>query len=88
MNLITAGSLQCELQRICHIFCPHVGAKLPGDDVAAVIVEDRAEIEPAPSQYFDVGEVSLPKLVDGRRFVLSCSERPILRPLSVFREFC
>jgi len=34
------------------------------------MVEDRAEREPAPPKHFDIGEVSLPKLVDGRRLVL------------------
>ena len=63
------GVVQCYdakagAQRVLHIFCPHVGAKLPGHDVAAVIVEDRAEIEPAPVEDFDVGKVCLPELVD------------------------
>ena len=30
----------------------------------AAFVEDRAEIEPAPSEYLDAGEVGLPSLVD------------------------
>ena len=47
----------------------HVRAKLPRDDVTAVIVEDRAEIEPAPADDLEIGEVGLPKLVDGRRLV-------------------
>ncbi len=48
MHLITARCLQCEVQRIRHIFGSHVGAEFPRDDVTAVIVQDRAEIEPAP----------------------------------------
>ena len=40
------------------------------DDVAAVIVEDCAEIEPSPSEDLDVSEVRLPQLVDCRRLVL------------------
>ena len=35
----------------------------------AVIVEDRAEIEPAPANDLQICEVSLPKLVDGCGFV-------------------
>jgi hypothetical protein len=31
-----------------------------GDDVAAVIVQDRAEIEPALAQNLEVGKVGLP----------------------------
>ena len=49
--------------------CPHVRAKLPGHDVAAVIIKDCAEIEPAPAENLDVGKVGLPKLIDGCRFV-------------------
>ena len=70
VHLIAAGCLQCEVQRVGDVLSPHVGAELPGDDVAAVIVEDRAEIEPTPAQNLDIGEVGLPKLVDGRRLVL------------------
>jgi hypothetical protein len=46
-----------------------VGAELPGDDVAAVIVEDGRQIEPAPADDLQIGEVGLPELV--RRVVLS-----------------
>ena len=70
MNLVTARRLQGEVECIRYIFCLYVGAKLPGDDVATVVIENRAEIEPAPAEHLDVGEVGLPKLVDGRRLVL------------------
>ena len=69
VNLVAAGCLQAQIQRVCHVLSPHVGAQLPSDDVAAVIVQNRAEIEPAPAQYLDVGEVGLPKLIDRSRFV-------------------
>ena len=69
VNLVAAGCLQCEVKRIGNVFSPHVGAELPGDDVAAVVVEDSAEIEPAPAQHLDVGKVRLPKLVDPSCFV-------------------
>ena len=69
VNLVTARCLQCEIQRVRHILSSHVGAKLPGHDVAAVIVQNRTEIEPAPAQDFDVGEVGLPELVDRSCFV-------------------
>ena len=45
------------------------GAKLPRDDVAAVIIKDRAEREPPPADDLQIGEVSLPKLIDRRGFV-------------------
>ena len=46
--------------RVCHIFRPHVGAQFPRDDIAAVIIQDRAEIEPAPADDLQISEVSLP----------------------------
>lgn len=39
------------------------GRRVPEGDVAAEIVEDRAEREPAPAQNLEVGEVRLPQLV-------------------------
>ena len=69
VHLITARRLQREVQCVRHVLSPHVGAELPRDDVAAVIVENRAEIEPTPAQYLDVGEVGLPKLIDRRGLV-------------------
>lgn len=44
VNLVTAKGPQSQIQRVGHIFGPHVGAEFPRDDVAAVITEDRAEI--------------------------------------------
>jgi len=39
------------------------------DDVATVIVEDCAEIEPPPSDDLQIGEVGMPELVDCGGFV-------------------
>ncbi len=69
VHLITARCLQCEVQRVGHILCPHVRAKLPGHDVAAEIIKDCAEIKLAPAQNLNVGKVRLPKLIDGCCFV-------------------
>ena len=41
----------------------HRGAELPGNDVAAVIVEDDAEIKTAPADDLEIGEFGLLKLV-------------------------
>ncbi len=70
MHLITAGGLQGQIQCVRHILHAHGRAQLPGDDVAAIIVQDRAEIEPPPADHLEIGEVGLPKLVDRRCFVL------------------
>jgi len=69
MHLITTRRLQCEVQRIRDVFGPHICAKLPSNDIAAVIIQDCAEIEPPPAQNLEVSEIRLPKLVDRCGFV-------------------
>ena len=69
VNLVTSRRFQSQIQRVGHVFGPHVCAKLPRDDVAAVIIQDRAEIKPAPANDLEVSEVRLPQLVDGRCLV-------------------
>ncbi len=70
MNLITARCLQGQIEGVCHILSPHGRAELPRDDVAAVVVQNRAEVEPAPPQNLEIGKVGLPQLVDRRCLVL------------------
>ena len=60
---VAAGCFQRQFQRGGDILGLHRGAELSGDDVTAVIVEDRAEIEPAPSDDIEIGEVRLLELV-------------------------
>ena len=69
VNLVTARCLQWEVQRARHILSPHVSAELPRDDVTAVIVQNRTEIEPAPTKNLDVVKVGLLKLVNRRRLI-------------------
>ena len=59
-GLVTAGCGQSQFQCVGDIPSFHRGAELPGDDVAGVIVQDRAEIEPAPSDHLQIREVGLP----------------------------
>ena len=60
---IAARGLQRQVQRVGNILGLHRGAELPSDDVAAVVVEDRGQIEPAPADNLEIGEVRLPQLV-------------------------
>jgi hypothetical protein len=46
-RLIAARSLQRQVQRVGDIARLHRRAKLPGDDVAAEVVEDGGQVEPA-----------------------------------------
>ena len=63
-RLIATRCLKRQLNRICHILGTHICAELPCDDVAAVIIQYRAEVIPAPTDDLEVGEVGLPHLVD------------------------
>src|SRR6056297_3377247 len=45
---VTARSLQGQVERGGHVLGLHRRAKLPGDDMPAVIVEDGRQVEPAP----------------------------------------
>ena len=78
---------------VSHVLSVHVGAEIPGDNVAAVIIQDRDEILPSPADDFQDGEVSRPHLVDGGGFVrklvgrfdhhiIGCSDR-----VSCFEQF-
>ena len=60
---VAAGSCQGEVQRVGHILGPHVGAQLPGDDIAREVVEHGGEIHPAPPDDLEVGKIGLPHLV-------------------------
>ena len=66
MRGVAARGRQGELQRVGDVAGAHGGAELPGDDEAGVVVEDRREIEPAPADDLEVGEVGLPELVRRR----------------------
>ena len=69
VHLIAARSLQSQVECVCNILRPHVGAELPRDDISAVIVQNCAEIEPTPTDNLQVSEVRLPKLIDGRGLI-------------------
>ena len=59
-GLVAARRRKSQLNRVFHVLGPHACAVLPCDDVAAVIIQDRAEIKPAPADDLEVGEVGLP----------------------------
>jgi len=47
----------------------HLGAELLREDIATVVVENRAEVKPARAEQLDGCEFSWPTLVDGCRLV-------------------
>ena len=62
-HLAAARRGEGEFERVGDIARRHGGAELPGDDVAGEVVEHGREIEPAPPDHLQVGEVGLPELV-------------------------
>ena len=67
---IAARCLEGQFQRVGDVFDPHRRAELPGDDIAREVVEDGREIEPAPTDDLEVGEVDLPQLIGSDGLVL------------------
>ncbi len=45
-GLVASGRHQGQLNRVSHVLSPHVGTKLPGDDIAAAVLID-APLPPA-----------------------------------------
>ena len=68
-GVIASGCLHRQFQRIGDISGLHRRAKFPSNDVAALVVEDRAEIEPAPADDLEICEVGLPRFVWADGFV-------------------
>ena len=60
---------QRQFDRIGHVLSAHVRAEFPRDDVAAVVIQDRAEIIPTPADDLEVGEVRLPQLINPSRLI-------------------
>lgn len=69
-RLIAARGLHRQVKRVGHVAGFHCCAKLPCDNVSAVVAQDRREVEPAPADDLQVGEVGLPELVRSRGHVL------------------
>jgi len=55
------------------------GVELPGEDEAAVVVQDREQVIPAPADNLEVSEVGLPGIVYLPGGVLESAFRPKAR---------
>lgn len=52
-NLIAAGRLEGQFQRVGDIACRHCGAQLPGNNVSRKVVQNTGEVIPDPAdEYF------------------------------------
>ena len=65
-DVIKARCRQRLVERGRDVGGTHRGTEPPGHDVAREVVEHGREVVPAPAGDFEVGEVGLPELVDGR----------------------
>jgi len=63
-NLFDTGLCNSKIKEFFDIRCRHRREQLPGNNVAGVIVQDAAQIIPAPTDDLEVGEIRLPQLVD------------------------
>jgi len=63
---VTSWVLMFPSRALLRNTLPGSGAVFPRDDVAAVILEGRAEIKPPPADDLQIGKVRLPQLIDGR----------------------
>ena len=70
MHFIEPRGRKRQVERVLHIACRHARAELPGDDVAGEVIEHGGEIEPAPADHLQIGEVGLPELVGCSRLLL------------------
>ena len=64
-DALQPGTAQGERQGVGNIGGGHGRTQLPGQDVAREVVKHGGEIEPAPSDDLQIGEIGLPQLVDG-----------------------
>src|SRR5258708_647780 len=61
--LITPWCRESQLQGVRNVVSLHRRAQFPCDDVTREVIQDCAEIEPAPANHFEIGKVGLPQLV-------------------------
>jgi hypothetical protein len=62
-DLITARGFQRQGQGVGDVLGPYGRAQLPGDDIAGIVVQNGRQVEPAPADDLEIGEIGLPHLV-------------------------
>ena len=63
LGRVQAAGLQRQVEGGSDILGLHGGAQLPGDDVSGEVIEHGRQVEPAPTDHLEIGEVGLPQLV-------------------------
>jgi hypothetical protein len=65
LDALQPGGAQGQGQGVGDIGGGHRRAQLPGQDVAREVIEHGRQIEPAPADHPQIGEVGLPELIRG-----------------------
>jgi hypothetical protein len=63
LSLVQPTGPQRQVERGRDILDRHGGAQLLADDIAGELVEHGRQVEPAPADHLEIGEVGLPELV-------------------------
>src|SRR6185369_15103885 len=69
-SMTETTSLQRLLECGGDVLGLHTGAQLPSHDIGREIVQNGRQVEPAPPDHLEVGEIGLPQLVGCCRLVL------------------
>jgi hypothetical protein len=62
-GIANAGKLNGCLNRLLDLLGGHAGAQLPCQDISRIIIENSAQIVPAPVNNLKPGKVRLPQLI-------------------------
>ena len=68
-DALEAGTAQGDRQSVRDIGRGHGRTQLPGQDVAREVIQHGRQIEPAPTDYPEVGKIGLPELIGSSRWL-------------------
>ena len=63
LDMLNAGEVHSELERLLDVGCAHGRSQPPGEDIARKVVQHGAQVVPAPTHHLELGEVGLPHLI-------------------------
>jgi hypothetical protein len=66
---VTARCLHRKLKSFGHVTARHARAQLPGNHITREVIQNGGQIHPTPTNDFQVREVRLPHLIDGRGLI-------------------
>ena len=69
LDAVAAGCRKRNVQRVGYITHLHVRAQFPSHDISGKVIEDGGQIEPAPADHLQIGEIGLPHLIGANGLV-------------------